>query len=835
MSLPTARKDISEQPAAGSVTAPIDRAAKDADVDRKIRLYHLVGALREGRMPTNEQIGQTLDYVLANSPVDLSKLSPEGRSLIEDTRDVINTAKIIVQEKNADELLQRFIWHTRSTTANTVLNKDPNQAAPVDKSKIDQDAQQATRHLRTLVSLVLTNAEVRKLFTDFSVIGRDLLAISASKASEQMRPSEDQLRGVDEPAPQDQFITEGGRVAGPNETPVLEARVPGTDHHVTQHPKDEFGTGATIKTESGDTVPASAAYDQARSEAEAAKQRGRETAQQRRQQVAGEYDDVRRAVDDDTRNPHAEVDEKKQTLGDRMRGYRDNIADRIPSQHKDRANEHADRTKKFLLEDYFPEERRDQFIYRGKKVVIECQKHDDYQESMRWLLGAIEEYVGHAKKVGVQGQESGKQLKQDTDLQTALSELRTLLERFANGKTMDGIFDAINVLIDDTRRDPELRDWFANVDTYIRKVLLDAGYVLEEECNQAANELKDKGRVFYDDKYKSHFDNLFDQFGRWFGAMGEDPLNKQLGDDVARLTKDLLFDDQGSLQFKPHLWRDIRNVIVPAFVDKAGYFPIPRIEYTDDNLDLVLENLALAGRNILPNVLEMEMRNYLKMSPYDAIQDNGRSELRLEGSQMQVDMRDVAFWYKKKGGMGPNMSDSGLADVLIGGKGLQVDIHIVTTDKRDKGRIIKVKDVNVKMDSLKFSIRGSKHDLLYKVFGSVATGLVKKQIQKAIADSIHTGVEYIDGQLVGVRDRMNEAKVSDDATRAQALKDLFKRSQDEASSLKSSDKRSQFKVMTDKKGSVIDPNAGHPDGWVNRTEIAPTRGREWRSDAFTLV
>ena len=117
------------------------------------------------------------------------------------------------------------------------------------------------------------------------------------------------------------------------------------------------------------------------------------------------YDDVRRAADDDTRNPPAEVDEKKQTLRDRMRGYRDNITDRIPSQHKNRANEHADRTKKFLLEDYFPEERRDQFIYRGKKVVIECQKHDDYQESMKWLLGAIEEYVGHAKKVGVQGQE----------------------------------------------------------------------------------------------------------------------------------------------------------------------------------------------------------------------------------------------------------------------------------------------------------------------------------------------------------------------------------------------------------------------------------------------
>lgn len=43
----------------------------------------------------------------------------------------------------------------------------------------------------------------------------------------------------DESAPQDQFITEGGRVAGKNETPVLEARVPGTDVRVKQHPRED--------------------------------------------------------------------------------------------------------------------------------------------------------------------------------------------------------------------------------------------------------------------------------------------------------------------------------------------------------------------------------------------------------------------------------------------------------------------------------------------------------------------------------------------------------------------------------------------------------------------
>jgi hypothetical protein len=74
-----------------------------------------------------------------------------------------------------------------------------------------------------------------------------------------------------------------------------------------------------------------------------------------------------------------------------------------------------------LTEEYFPEERRDQFIYRGKKVstcaqrrvllshgtqvIIECQKHSDYQESLDWLLSFIEEYARHGKAIADKGKE----------------------------------------------------------------------------------------------------------------------------------------------------------------------------------------------------------------------------------------------------------------------------------------------------------------------------------------------------------------------------------------------------------------------------------------------
>lgn len=63
-------------------------------------------------------------------------------------------------------------------------------------------------------------------------------------------------------------------------------------------------------------------------------------------------------------------------------------------------------------------------------------------------------------------------------MELAIAELRTLLERFANNKSMDIVIDAINALIDDTRRDQSLREWFKSIDVYIRKVSLTLRYYI---------------------------------------------------------------------------------------------------------------------------------------------------------------------------------------------------------------------------------------------------------------------------------------------------------------------------------------------------------------------
>ena len=146
---------------------------------------------------------------------------------------------------------------------------------------------------------------------------------------------------------------------------------------------------------------------------------------------------------------------------------------------------------------------------------------------MKWLLNFLEEYASHGRTIAGHGKDSHQQLASDPNLQTSLNEIRTLFERFANGRSLHTIGEPMRVLYDDAQQDERLRHWFRDVDEYVREVLLQPGYVLDDQCDERGSQLRETGKQFYDDKYKVHFDNLFNSVSAWFGAWAEDPLNKQ--------------------------------------------------------------------------------------------------------------------------------------------------------------------------------------------------------------------------------------------------------------------------------------------------------------------
>ncbi|EST07143.1 Protein of unknown function DUF4449 [Kalmanozyma brasiliensis GHG001] len=783
--VPKAVSQVSNNPAGNSVVSATDSKQKQADVDRSMRFFGVIQAFREGRYPDNAQIDDTLKYTLANSPVDTSKLSPDGKKLIQDIRELIETARQVVVNKNGEEEFQNFLYATRKAdVANNV-----NVKAPITGADAKKDGETAAEALRTLVTLFLRNGELRKIVQDLGFIGRDMFADGAAKAAEAARPDEEKLNSVDQPAPDNEFH---------DDIPDL------------------------LKKK-----------EEAKGDAQA-------TAEQAKSEGASHAQDVQNAVD-----PNASNEQNKAAVAEVAKQKAQLLADKIPQKHKDLAKEQSEKAQNYLKEK-FPEERRDQFYYRLKKVVVECQRHKDYQDAMDHFLNFFEQYKGHATHIADQSAQSAQNVRSEGNVATAETTFRRLIERFANGAPTQPIIDAVNQIYTDVANDPELKQWFSRLDTYVRKCLQEPGFIMKDEANTQARQLTESGKKFFvaaegrdQGKYVPHKDALFREVTHFAKAMNADPLNRKLGDNVQQITKDLFLNSEGGLTFKPHLWSDIRDPILPELLSHVGLVPLPRIEYTDKQVDLVIENLAIDLLNILPSQTEMDIRNHFQLSQFDKLGDRHQHSFKLTLHQIQTDMRDVHFFFKKKMGF-PKLNERGTADVFLGGKGLTVTVHL-EAENAPRGRkarhIFTVKQVVAKVDKLKFAIRDSKHDTLIKVLRPLATGIIKKAISKAAEQGIRNGLEDLDRQLIELRDRIERNKQIEGKGVGDAFKDTFAKNKDES---KPSD--GTFKLATSKRNSIL-PNLGHPDGWVQKIDekdaaakAAPANAsKAWYSPAFTIV
>ncbi|KAK4051695.1 hypothetical protein OIO90_004645 [Microbotryomycetes sp. JL221] len=811
---PKATQEVSNNPGKTSVTHPTDPKFKVVDSERKLRFYGVLQALRAGKYPTNEQISETLDYTVNHSPIETSNLSSEGQTLIEDFREIIRTAKQIVEEKNADELVQNFLYHTRQVDYSKGNLKGITPGVSQDER--ERDAQQAIEHLRTLGKLIFTNSEARKLLKDFGVLGRDVLADAAVKAGEAARPSEDELARADEPAPSNQWV-------GPD----------GTIHDHTQKAPD---TGLAEKRAKAQEAKekAKAEKDNLVSQAQGHAENIADAADQGQQSNIGQSDQARAegAANAGQDQAQAEGEKAKATAKSKL----NELKAKIPQEQVDRANEQLDRAKSYA-KDKFPEERRDRFIYRMKKVIVENQRHRDYQEAIEFFLDRAENYGKVTKDASAQGGGKLLDVRNDSAFRAAEDELRTVLERFANGASMQPIIDAVDQLYKDAEQDEELRNWFRRLDSYVREVLQTPGYIMKEQCDRDGRQLIDDGKRFWDvknGKYAGHKDNFFDSISTFFTSYADDPLNVQLGNNVKKLTTDLLYDSDGKLAYKPHLVADIKHHILPALATNIGYVPIPRIEYTDDQIDLVIENLTLESANLLPNVIELEARNYFKLSPYSEIKDVTKHSFWISFSQIQADLRDVSFYIKRKSGF-PKLTDEGQMDVFLGGKGISGKVHLESTGR--KHHVFNVKDVSVKLDSLKLAIRNKRHNILVAMLKPLAQGLIKKGIAKAIEGAIRDGLQQLDAQLADISERVEEAEDEEGAGKFTKVKKAFAEKKSEAEQKKEEAKPAgQFQITTDRDSRLV--NWSGPDSIVDKAAErvdAAKGGDGWKSDAFWVT
>lgn len=268
------------------------------------------------------------------------KLSSDGKQLVADFREVVEQAKILLLTKNEGNLLQDFIWQTQKISgADAQL-----PGAPVDKDTAKQHGNEALDGLRTLGTLIISNGQFRKLLNDAATLLRSIAGDAASKTANKVQPSEEALNRLDEPAADNTWHDTPDMSPAALKNQVAQkynANKPFGKKELDEAARD----ASSAANPSGSTDP-------------------RETAE--------------RAARDQQQGTSSGVDAQggANAAFNKLRGA---ASENIPDDKKDQARDKRDRTQNYL-KGKMPQERREQTIWRLKKMVVEIQGHSDCKQ-----------------------------------------------------------------------------------------------------------------------------------------------------------------------------------------------------------------------------------------------------------------------------------------------------------------------------------------------------------------------------------------------------------------------------------------------------------------------
>lgn len=253
-----------------------------------------------------------------------NRLSSEGQTLVADVRKVIQETKMLLLTKNEGNLIQEFVWDAQNIDGANASTPH----APVDKATAQQHGDQALDGLKTLGRLILSNGQFRKLLSDATVLLRDIAGDAAQTAASKVNPDQERLKQIDQPAEDNTW----------HDVPDMNAQ--------------------------------------------SLKQQARETFDRNKPFSVGE---AKQAIQDgvNTAQNHPSQDNRqagKAGISRAVENLQSKAQQNVPDEQQDRARNMKDtavqKTKNYVNEK-IPQERREQTIYRLKKMIVEIQGHSD--------------------------------------------------------------------------------------------------------------------------------------------------------------------------------------------------------------------------------------------------------------------------------------------------------------------------------------------------------------------------------------------------------------------------------------------------------------------------
>ncbi|RMZ91469.1 hypothetical protein DV736_g1305, partial [Chaetothyriales sp. CBS 134916] len=403
-------------------------------------------------------------------------------------------------------------------------------------------------------------------------------------------------------------------------------------------------------------------------------------------------------------------------------------------------------------------------LHRLKQAILSLRQRPDYTESVSTLSKLIVRYAHACSGAGDEALSTVQdEIDSDPALDRAVRNFWDFLSSFGDRNAWQQLEKDFKQVLTHAESDPQFDQFMTEIGDTFQRMLLDPDFF--DQAPQKIEKLREQAaKLGNESAFRADLDQLLKQ--------GQITVNSIVNDEdvsglvtVTRRIYAILFTP--NTVANSDLLTDAMHIFLPLLIRCVQYLPIPRLEISVPEMDLLLENLVLEpGRNVnstsfLPYRLLVSTKNDLEIRKAHSKKtvSSIKSLVTITVNGLSVAAQDLGYWIRGHAGI-VRFADSGIASFYLDERGIDIFISL-EIGKENLEQILTLKGVRVHIHKLDYTLRQSKWSWLGWLFKPFLKQMIRRSLEKTLAEGIANGLHNANRELVFARERLRATRIAD--------------------------------------------------------------------------
>lgn len=445
---------------------------------------------------------------------------------------------------------------------------------------------------------------------------------------------------------------------------------------------------------------------------------------------------------------------------------------------------HAGKDAVKSAEENFSGEQKNVLFQRLKVVVTNLRQRDDYSAATSTVSYLIQHYGRvYSRAMDTAVETAQEEVDVNAELRRATQSFWDLVSSFGDREQWELLKERFHAVMEHAGKDPEFENLMADLGGSLQRLLMDPNFF--DSADADMDRLKEKTKeIKSESSLLQDVDSFLVQVKRTLRTVPED---KTLGKLIvlSRVIFDLLVKDYGS--DTSNLFQDLIHVFLPLLIRSIQHIPIPRLEISVPEMDLLLENLVLEpgytvnSSSFLPYKVRFSANRDMDITKLNSktIAAGSRNVISLSLSGLSVSAAELGYWIRVRNIPFFPFSDEGLANFALDERGIDISMDVEINPQR-LGRLLALRVVRVHVHKLDYTIQNSRWSFVWWLVTPFLKHMIRRVLEKKLAEQIVSIVHTVNRELVFARERLRATRIANPPDLATFVKAVLARFQPDA-------------------------------------------------------